>query len=392
MFTQPFKKMKFNLVVLALFLQTLAFSQVFDKFAEFSAQKQVVALRTGINMKYSVAGNPNGVPVILIHGYTDSGRSFQFLMNELAKEAPHLRIIAPDLRGHGDSSMPDSAQCAQKPEDCFSIASFSADIIALMDQLGIGKAHLVGHSMGSLIAQEMALKYSGRVKTVVLIGTFINGKENAGIHQFLIKDMLEGVWKTSLEKRAGFRWPADAWSVTPHDLGLDVESFLKENWVFDPVADDDFVAAILPETCHTPLGTWIGAIKSIGKTDNRETLKNLKKPTLVLWATQDNFFPEQPDQEEMKRVLRATAQSNGVRVIYKTYGKSPLPESGVQTNDVGHNLHWGAPKEVAADIASFIKTGFPKDGLPYANPEHIKQILVEDTNSGISVWGKTDNQ
>ena len=380
--------MKTILLTLALAIPTLVWSQPTDKYAAFSAQKKSIALRTGIAMKYVEAGNPQGTPVILLHGYTDSGRSFQLMIDALLKENAQLRVIAPDLRGHGESSMPDSAQCSEKPETCFTPADFAADIIALMDQLAIPRAHIVGHSMGSVVAQELALHYAGRVNTLVLIGTFVNGKESTTVRDFFIAEMLEKDWRSGLEKRPDFRWPVDAWSLTTNELGVEASNFLKEYWVVDPVADSDLIQAILPETAITPLGTWIGAIKALGEIDNREALKNLRKPTLILWATQDNMFPEKPDQQWVKEAFQTAAATNGTRIIYKTYGKIPLPASGMQESDLGHNLHWGAPDEVAADIASFIQTGYPAPGLPYADPNNIKQVVIEITSSNITAWGR----
>lgn len=375
-------------VLILLFLSNLAFGQFTDPHDTFCSRKKSVALSTGITLKYVETGHRKGTPVILLHGATDSGRSFQQVIDELSALNENLRVIAPDLRGHGESSMPDAGKCAAAPEVCFSPAEFASDIIALMDALEIPRAHIVGHSMGSVIAQELALHNTGRVNSLVLIGTFVNGKECPALRDFLVGELIEKNWRTTLESRPDFQWPADAWLLNAGDAGPAVQDFLKNMWVVDPMAEDSFIRAIYPETARVPLGVWIGIMKALVQTDNREALKNLKKPTLILWATQDNFFPETPDQQWVKEAFESAARTNGTQVVYKIYGKAPLPASGMQETDLGHNLHWGAPQAVAADIASFLESGMPLKGLPYANPTNNKQVLTDEAAMNIIIRGK----
>ena len=111
--------------------------------------------------------------------------------------------------------------------------------------------------------------------------------------------------------------------------------------------------------------------------DNRSLIvQNLKIPTLILWASQDAIML-QSDQELVKETFSAAARKNKIAVLYKTYGKLGLPEAGTAFNEVGHNLHWAAPKQVALDIDSFMENGYPIDNLPYANPLNVKEILIE---------------
>lgn len=163
--------------------------------------------------------------------------------------------------------------------------------------------------------------------------------------------------------------------------------FLKENWVAEACAPQDLLDAIFPETIHTPLGTWIGAMRALGAVDYRHTLKHLKVPTLVLWATQDNAFPETPDQEWVKGALETASRVSGTPVIYKTYGKKPLPETNIPLSDLGHNLQWAAPQAVASDISAFIATGSPTATWHYAHPDNVKQVLTEAGKGNILTWG-----
>ena len=74
------------------------------------------------------------------------------------------------------------------------------------------------------------------------------------------------------------------------------------------------------------------------------------------------------DQILVKSAFQSAAKSNGTKVIYKTYGEfSPRP-AGHPITDLGHNVHWAAPKEVADDIYSFITNGYGIIAPPYTNP------------------------
>ena len=317
---------------------------------DFNDMKKSLDLPTGICMSYIDAGKPTGTPVLLIHGYTDTSRSFQLLIEDLQQIDNEIRIIAPDLRGHGQSSMPDPCQCEEVPEQCFTQGQFSADILALLDQLEIQKTHIVGHSMGSIIAQTLALEHPEHVFSMTLLGTFVNGKESPVIHDFLIRDLIEEDWKCTLEEERHVSWPQDAYSILPLNMGERVMDYLKENWVVEAGAAKEFLDAIFPETLRVPLGTWIGAIKSLGEIDYRGALQKLKIPTLILWGEQDAVTGPR-DQEQVKSAFQAAAAATGTKVIYKTYGE--LPGVGYKL-EPGHNFHWAAHKAVAEDISAFI--------------------------------------
>ncbi len=340
------------IIHLALMLSVMFNTMAQDKYADFNGQKKSLTLNTGIRMKYIDTGNPDGEAVVLLHGYTDASRSFQQMMEELTRLNKNLRIIAPDQRGHGESSMPDPVKCRNSPGGCFTMDLFAADIIDLMDQLKIQQATIVGASMGTIIAQTLALQHADRIKKMILIGTFVNGKNNTTLHDFLLGEMIGKNWRSILEKRPGFSWPADAYLLTPHELGTETADFLRANWVSEVSANDKFIEAVYPETMKTPLGTWIGAITALGEWDNREALKKMITPTLILWGTQDPLLTIDV-QEEVKSAFRSAATLNGTRIIFKTYGKRPLVQGG-SLNDIGHNIHWAAPKEVAMDVNAFI--------------------------------------
>ncbi len=96
-------------------------------------------------------------PVVAMHGITSHHRWFGMI-------ARHLRrpdgMAALDLRGRGDSG---------KPASGYGFPTHAADVVRLLDQLGIGRALLVGHSMGAFVAEEVALTAPERVRGLVLL-------------------------------------------------------------------------------------------------------------------------------------------------------------------------------------------------------------------------------
>jgi hypothetical protein len=145
--------------------------------------------------------------------------------------------------------------------------------------------------------------------------------------------------------------------------------------VFDPAASPELIAGILPETSTTRLGTWIGGVRSIARFDNRERLTQLTVPTLVIWAMQDNAFPED-EQARVRAALDSAVTACRTRYFFKTYGKQPLPDSGAQETDLGHNTQWGAPQAVAADIEARVTGGRPTPDLPYADRADVRQVAL----------------
>lgn len=102
-----------------------------------------VRLRTGVRLHYAEQGDPRGEPLILLHGLGDSWYSFSGILPKLPTS---LRVFAIDQRGHGDSDRPASG---------YTLADLSDDAVAFMDAMGIPRATVIGHSMGSFVAQRV---------------------------------------------------------------------------------------------------------------------------------------------------------------------------------------------------------------------------------------------
>src|SRR5215472_13835732 len=108
----------------------------------------------GVQIRYLVAGQ--GEPVILVHGWSASAEMWPALMNDLSQDH---QIIAVDCRGHGKSD---------KPHDPGQYGSeMSKDVVRLMDELGLQRAHVVGYSMGGGIVMKVLVDYPDRLLSAV---------------------------------------------------------------------------------------------------------------------------------------------------------------------------------------------------------------------------------
>jgi 2-succinyl-6-hydroxy-2,4-cyclohexadiene-1-carboxylate synthase len=103
-----------------------------------------------------------GRPLVLVHGFTGSRTDFDMALEPLAAAGWH--VVAPELRGHGPSSQPDD-------ESAYSFEIFAADVLALADALGFDRFTLLGHSMGGMAAQVLALRAQDRIDGLVLMDT-----------------------------------------------------------------------------------------------------------------------------------------------------------------------------------------------------------------------------
>lgn len=108
----------------------------------------------GIDMYYEDKGV--GTPLVFIHGLGENAESWKYQMDVFSKD---FRVIAMDLRGHYRSDDGD---------EFITMEIYADDVIALVEKLGIDKAHFVGLSMGGLICQEMTKKYQDRMISMTL--------------------------------------------------------------------------------------------------------------------------------------------------------------------------------------------------------------------------------
>lgn len=113
-----------------------------------------------VKIHYAVQGS--GTPVVLIHGLLSSAQMNWTLPGTTAAVARNHKVIAIDCRGHGMSDKPTDESAYGVP--------MVQDVVALLDHLGIQKAHIAGYSMGGMISLKLAVLHPERVETLLLCG------------------------------------------------------------------------------------------------------------------------------------------------------------------------------------------------------------------------------
>lgn len=139
------------IVALTTYLPVHAQKRIEDRFANVN----------GVRLHYLTAGK--GDPVILLHGYAENSHMWRPLMVELASS--HT-VIAPDLRGFGQSS---------KPMTGYDKKTMAQDVHALATSLGLQRAIVVGHDIGLMVAYAYAAQYPTEVDRIVLMDAFLPG-------------------------------------------------------------------------------------------------------------------------------------------------------------------------------------------------------------------------
>ena len=260
-----------------------------------------VELPDGVRLSYVERGDPAGVPVLLLHGVTDSWRSFERVLPHLPAS---IHAFALSQRGHGDADRP---AAGYGPDD------FAADLAAFMDAVGLGSAVIVGHSMGSSIAQRFALDHPGRTLGLVLAGAFFAGWRGSPA----VVELWESTVSTLMD---------------PIDPGF-VREF-QEGTLARPVPPA-FLDAVVRESLKVPARVWRATFAGFLEADFSAQLGRIEAPTLIVWGDRDALCA----RNEQEALAAAIAGSR--LVVYP---------------GAGHALHWEEPERFAADLVAFTES------------------------------------
>jgi pimeloyl-ACP methyl ester carboxylesterase len=219
----------------------------------------------GIGIEYEVTGQ--GRPVVLLHGFPDSGRLWRHQVPALA--AAGFQVIVPDLRGYGRSDKPEAVEA-------YSLMMLAGDVIAVLADLGIARAHLVGHDWGAALAWGLASLALGTVDHLVVLSVGHPATFRRTWQQ------REKSWYMLLFQFPGI---AERWLTEDNWANL-------RNWARHPDADQvitdlEATGSLTPGLnwyrANVPPESWVQA---------PPVLPPVQAPTMGVWSTEDMALTE----------------------------------------------------------------------------------------------------
>lgn len=250
-----------------------------------------------VKLCYEILGKEDGYPVLLIHGF---GVKKEVWMAQVSDLSQHFKVIRFDNRGGGKSDRPSGKH----------IEIFADDTKNLMDYLKIEKAHIMGWSLGGMIAQNFALKYPEKVNKLVLICT-VSGyptEEGPEIYKRMRLHELEigaekAFWETA---RANF------YATYRREMEKDP----KRNY-FGIWSAEDYIQMLSkdPSTAQD----IINQAEALKTHDTFDRLKQIKNQTLLIAASHDRLTP-QVNMEQMHQQI----PNSSLLVIEKAAHFAPM--------------------------------------------------------------------
>lgn len=255
-----------------------------------------VALPGRTTLQYVEQGDRGGLPVVLLHGVTDSWRSFELLLPHLPAS---MHAFALTQRGHGDAGRPPSG---------YRIEDLAGDVAGFLDAQGLEAAVLVGHSMGSLVAQRCAIDRPERVRGLALIGAFATLRGNAPVRE---------MWETTLSTLADLIDPGFVRDFQRSTVAREIPR--------------EFLDAVVAESLKVPARVWREAFAGMLADDHTPALGWIAAPALIVWGEHDAFA-----DAAQQALLSQRIPGAALRVFTGT----------------GHAPHWEEPERVAAHLAA----------------------------------------
>jgi len=252
----------------------------------------------GIEFCYEIHGK--GYPIILIHGFGTRKENFKCQIPALSIE---YKVITFDNRGAGKS---------ERVKEPYTMETLADDIQELLDLLEVKKTHVLGISMGGIIAQQFVLQYPEYVNKLVLVNTVSGAPDNVGL-EILKKNRLEQLELTKIDPEKAYWDNAHIWFY--HKYRRELKANPKKKFFGIWSAEDEIRENTILMPTPLDIELQIEALKGF---NTLERLYKIKNPTLLLAASHDKVCTKKSIEEMHKRIPNSI-----FRVIEKAGHESP---------------------------------------------------------------------
>jgi pimeloyl-ACP methyl ester carboxylesterase len=232
----------------------------------------------GVSIEYDVTGE--GRPVLLLHGFPDSGRLWRNQVPALASAG--YRVVVPDLRGYGRSDKPAEVEA-------YSLPLLAGDVMAVLADLGIARAHVVGHDWGAALAWVLASVAPDKVDHLVTLSvghplTFRRTLEQLEKSWYMLLFQFPDIaerWLTAdgwANFRAWGRHPDSNAVIAELEAGTSLTPGL--NWYRANVPPESWVGPPLqlPAVQAPTMGVWSSGDFALTETQMTDSAKNVTGP------------------------------------------------------------------------------------------------------------------
>ena len=247
----------------------------------------------GVRIAYSLSGE--GPPVVLLHGWACNRHFWDEQVQSLSRTH---RVLAPDFRGRGESGV---------PEDGYTLERLAGDVHAVMSALKMRPAAVVGHSMGGMVAQQLAINHPQDPSALALVATAAADPERQLISGRILAESAQDGYRPAFDR------------YLPGWFSQDADPEMKE-WVRS-------------QMMRTPERVALALVDDYKDLDFRGDLPKVRVPALVIGAASDaSTVPSR--SEEIARLIP------GARLVV--------------ISRAGHFVQLERPDEVTTALTEFL--------------------------------------
>ncbi|MDQ3640112.1 MAG: alpha/beta hydrolase [Actinomycetota bacterium] len=258
-----------------------------------------VTLPDGLTLSFAEQGQGSGPALVLLPGPTDSWWSYEPVLEVISRS---IRTIAVSQRGHGDSD---------KPVTGYRVEDFAADVVPVLDALGIERAVLAGHSGSCMVVRRVAIDRPDRIAGLVLEAS-----------------------PTTLRGHAGFKAFVESVVCALEDP---ISPDFARSFALDTSSDEveaEVIDRLVGELLKVPARVWQETFAGLSNYDDLGELRLITAPTMLIWGDADRLVGRDM-QEELAELL-----PDGELLVY---------------SGIGHTPRWEDASRFAADVAGFVE-------------------------------------